>query len=138
MTLRRRPERRVLERPRQTDGVAGLARAQTSERLVKLLSGSMALLKRLGALDEPVSGLHVEVRGVRKGRPATVRYRGTGAMADLTALPLAVATLMVGRGQVQGSGVLAPESPGALDPDVFLQELADRGVVIEPPQIEEG
>jgi saccharopine dehydrogenase-like NADP-dependent oxidoreductase len=118
---------------------AGLTRThKRRERLVKLLSGSMALLKRLGALDEPVSGLHVEVRGVRKGRPATVRYRGTGAMADLTALPLAVATLMVGRGQVQGSGVLAPESPGALDPDVFLQELADRGVVIEPPQIEEG
>lgn len=108
------------------------------ERMVKLLNGSMTILKRLGAMGEPLSGLHVEVRGSRGGRPTTVRYRGTGAMADLTALPLAVTALMIGRGQINQPGVLAPETPGALDADVFLRELSDRGIVVSPPDIEEG
>lgn len=117
----------------------GLTRThKRRERMVKLLNGSMTLLKRVGAMGEPLSGLHVEVRGIRAGKPATVRYRGTGAMADLTALPLSVATLMIGRGQINQPGVLAPESPGALDADLFLRELANRGIVIEPPLIEEG
>lgn len=112
-------------------GRSGLTRSEAGrDRLVRILAWSTKLLQRLGAFKPPISGAHVEVRGVRGGRPTKVIYTSTGPMADLTALPLSVATLMVGRGQVKRTGVFAPEAEGGLDPDLFLDELTRRGVTI--------
>jgi len=112
-------------------GRSGLTRSETRrDRLVRLLSWSTGLLRRIGALKAPVSGAHVEVRGVKDGRPAAITYSTTGPMADLTALPLAVAALMIGRGQVQRKGVFAPEAEDGIDPDRFLDELAKRGITL--------
>lgn len=119
-------------------GVAKIGLTSTESRrklMVKLLNGSMGVLKKVGAMDKPVSGLHVEVRGTKNGRPASVTYTSSGPMADLTALPLAVATLMIGRGQINRPGVLAPEAEGGLDPKVFLNELGKRGVTVREGEI---
>ena len=112
-------------------GQSGLTRGETRrDRLVRLLAWSTGLLRRVGALKAPISGAHVEVRGTKDGRPATITYSSTGPMADLTALPLSVATLMAGRGQVGRTGVFAPEADGGIDPDLFLDELTKRGIIL--------
>lgn len=51
-------------------------------------------------------------------------------MADLTALPLSVAALMLGRGQIKRTGVFAPEAEDGIDPDLFLSELIRRGISV--------
>lgn len=113
----------------------GLTRThRRRERLVRLLSASMGVLKRLGAMDKPVSGLHVQVNGTKDGRPTSVTYVASGPMADLTALPLSIAALMIGRGEISQPGVLAPEAPGGPDPDRFLAELEKRGVRVQEGQ----
>lgn len=112
-------------------GQSGLTRSESRrDRLVKLLAWSTGLLRRIGALKAPISGAHVEVRGTKHGRPASVVYTSTGPMADLTALPLSVAALMLGRGQIKRTGVFAPEAEDGIDPDLFLSELIRRGISV--------
>lgn len=115
----------------------GLTRTQKRrERLVRVLAVSLRLLKRVGAMDEPVSGLHVRVTGQKDGRPAAVSYVASGPMADLTALPLSISALMIGRGQIRRPGVLAPEADGGPDPDAFFAALAERGVHVQGGRVE--
>lgn len=49
-------------------------------------------------------------------------------MQELTALPLAIGALMLGRGEIRLPGVVAPED--CIDPGPFLVELEKRGVSV--------
>ena len=64
-----------------------------------------------------------------------VEMAAAGRMRDLTALPHAVASLMVGRGEVSAPGVIAPEAPGGPDPDRFLSALSQLGPGCRDPDL---
>lgn len=113
----------------------GLTRTPAArERLARLLR-PVPRLQRMTGLSRPISAAHVEVRGTKDGRPARVELAAVGRMADLTGIPLAVATVMVGRGEVRRPGVIAPEAEGGLDPDRFLDELAARGITVHGGEV---
>lgn len=103
----------------------------------RLIFRLLPALEKLGPRGVPLSGLRVEVHGERNGRPARAVFRTAGHMENLTGIPLAIGALMLARGQVTcPPGVWAPEASGAIDPEVFLPELARHGVQVEE-QVEE-
>lgn len=100
--------------------------------LGRLIHRVLPALERIGPRGVACSGLRVEVRGERDGRPAAVVYRAADHMENLTGIPLAVGAMLLARGQVQAPpGVWAPEAPGAVDPSLFLAELEQHGVRVE-------
>lgn len=103
------------------------ARKDALGRVIKPL---LPLLEKLGRPARPLSAIHVEVRGEKDGRPARVELAAADRMMNLTGVPLAIGTLMVGRGQIRRPGVIAPEAEGAVPPDLFLEELAARGITV--------
>ena len=78
--------------------------------------------------EEIASGTRVEVMGMKDGEKSQIIYTNADHMNNLTGLPLAIGALMLGKGEIQTKGVLAPE--GCIDPDEFLFELGKRGVRI--------
>jgi hypothetical protein len=50
-------------------------------------------------------------------------------MPELTALPLAIGTLMLARGELDRPGMIAPEA--CIEPAPFLAELQRRGVAVQ-------
>ena len=60
-------------------------------------------------------------KGIRVGAQALVQPDAN--MGEMTGIPLAVATLMMVRGQVDKPGVHGPE--GAVDPTIYFPELAN-------------
>lgn len=110
-------------------GRSGLAAThRRRDALWPLLKFSVPLLQPLGAPPGEMSGYTVEVAGRQDGRPVTIRATSTATMADLTAVPAAVAVLWLGQGKITRRGVFAPEAPGGPDPAAFLAEMAGRGV----------
>lgn len=100
------------------------------ERLARLFKPILPVLEKIGAPAHPLSGAHVEVRGYKGGKPARVELAVTDHMVNLTSLPLVVATLMLGRKELNQPGVMVPEAEGGPDPDRFLQALTERGMKI--------
>ncbi|MFZ5633173.1 MAG: saccharopine dehydrogenase family protein [Bacillota bacterium] len=83
-----------------------------------------------GASAPPVSGIRVDVTGLKDGKKITKSYCSADSMERLTGIPPAIAALMFLRGQVTvPPGVYAPE--GCFDPVPFFEELARRGIKIE-------
>jgi len=74
------------------------------------------------------SGLKVIVKGERGGKGITCTADIVGRMAPGTGLPASIAALMMGAGDVQAKGVVAPE--GCIDPEKFLAALIGRGARI--------
>jgi lysine 6-dehydrogenase len=83
-------------------------------------------------------GLVVEVFGKKDGRdlkytywnrhPPQEEWGGPAAYYKNIAIPLSIGAQMMGRGDVQVQGVVPPET--ALDPDIFVAELARRDILI--------
>jgi len=96
--------------------------------VAKLLKALLPVLGRIGKPAEPCSGVRVDVKGVKDGDPTRITYGAADNMDRLTGLPLAIGALMLGRGEITGRGVLAPEA--CIPPDPFIAELAKRGVTI--------
>lgn len=110
----------------------GLTRTPAArDRLLRFMQPFLPLIEKLSGPPKPVSAAHVAVHGVKEGKPAVIEMAAVGRMRDLTALPHAVATLMVGRGEVSVPGVIAPEAPGGPDPDRFLGALKELGLNVE-------
>ena len=119
-----------------------------SDRRLRVKGADFDALELVHALllDSPTSrenqtwgyGLVVRVLGVRAGRAATYhartqhppqdRWGGAAAYAKNVGIPLAVGADLIGRGEALGNGVLAPEQ--AFEPDLFLEEIARRGITI--------
>ena len=92
-------------------------------------------LKLIGAVEAATRGespgigaIRVDVTGTAGGREFTRTLCGTGQMREATGLSLAVGTAMLARGELTTSsgGVYAPE--GCLEPDIFIQALAGKGI----------
>jgi lysine 6-dehydrogenase len=83
-------------------------------------------------------GLVVEVFGKKDGRPLKFTYwnrhppqeewGGPAAYYKNIAIPLSIGAQMIGRGDVEARGVVPPET--ALDPEIFIGELAKRRIEI--------
>jgi lysine 6-dehydrogenase len=82
--------------------------------------------------------LNVQALGQRDGSPVKLEYVsrhppraewGTNATAKMTGIPASIAAQKLARGEVQRTGVVAPEA--CFDPQSFFAELAKRGIVIE-------
>lgn len=84
------------------------------------------LLRRLSGSQR--SAARVDVTGVKSGQRRVVSYSLMDRIQRMTAVPAAEAALGIVRGSVGSVGVLPPEQ--AVDPDPFLNSLAQRGVVI--------
>ncbi|MEW6545417.1 MAG: saccharopine dehydrogenase NADP-binding domain-containing protein [Bacillota bacterium] len=109
------------------------ARKDALGRIIKPL---LPMMEKVGKPARPLSGIHVEVRGEKDGIPARVKLAAVDRMMNLTGVPLAIGTLMVGRRQINRPGVIAPEAEGAVPPDLFLEELAARGITVHTGPVE--
>lgn len=94
-------------------------------RLVKPL---LPVLSKVGKPAQPCSAIRVDVKGTKNGRRAQVTYGAADHMNTLTAVPLAIGALMLGRGAITQRGVIAPEA--CVPPAPFISELATRGIRI--------
>jgi saccharopine dehydrogenase-like NADP-dependent oxidoreductase len=83
-------------------------------------------------------GLVVDVLGKKDGRnfkytywnrhPSMEEWGGTAAYYKNIAIPLSIGVQMITRGEVKMKGVVPPET--AIDPDIFIAELAKRRIII--------
>lgn len=83
------------------------------------------------APDRNLSGTRVDITGRRSGRKVRITYTAADRMHRLTGVPLSIGACMLARGKIKRFGVFAPEAPGAVNPEEFLQELARRSIKIE-------
>ncbi len=119
--------------------LAGLAKMMAALGLTSTASRKQklgTLMKRLMPLfptekGRSLSGAKVVITGRRGGKKTEITYATTGKMRNLTGIPLSIGTSMLARGQIGRCGVFGPEAEGAIDADVFLQELARRGIAVE-------
>ena len=100
-------------------------RREIVARFVKPL---LPVLSRVGKPAHPCSAIRVDVKGTKNGRRAQVTYGAADHMDALTAVPLAIGALMLGRGAITRRGVIAPEA--CVPPAPFIRELATRGIRI--------
>lgn len=91
---------------------------------------------------EEWKSFRVDVLGERGGDPAHYRYttvvasqldRGLSATAVWTGVPIGLAAMVVGEGEARTTGAKPPEL--AIEPQPFLDALADRDIVIEESRV---
>lgn len=110
-------------------GRLGLVRTQRLRQLIgRITLPLIPVITKIGPRKPPTAGTWVQVQGRRGWRRVTATYTFAGSLEDLTAIPLAIATVWIGRGRIRPSGVLAPETPGTIEPDAFLDELRRFGI----------
>jgi saccharopine dehydrogenase-like NADP-dependent oxidoreductase len=107
--------------------LARVGATKTPERRRKLskriLSISNSSLIKHFTRKTTLSTLRVEVSGEERKVYSTI-----DTMARLTGIPASVGTIMLARGDVKEYGVLPPEA--CIQPDIFLREVAERGIKI--------
>jgi lysine 6-dehydrogenase len=120
-------------------GIARLGLTRTPERRERLaaqMKPLLPLLEQIGPQARPLSGAHVEVQGMKDGQPARIELAAVDRMARLTSLPLVVGALMLGRGEIDNPGVIAPESPNGPDPDAVFRALAQYELQVHVGEVE--
>jgi lysine 6-dehydrogenase len=102
--------------------------AGKKDRLGRVIKWTLPALKPFGKPKEPMSGIRVDAVGLKDGQETRLVYSAADHMRNLTGVPLAIATLMLGRGQIKDVGVLAPEA--CIEPEAFLRELRERAISV--------
>lgn len=107
-------------------GLTGTQQGKTNVATVtkKILPLAEPMMKGV----ETRSAIKVVVKGKKDNRNVSVTYESNADMADLTGLPLAIGTLMIGRKQAGKPGVSPAEA--LIDCDEFIKEFVDRGVAV--------
>lgn len=79
-------------------------------------------------LGEPVSGIRIEIKGEKDGRPKEIVYGGSSTnMANATSAPTSIGVNMLAQGEIKVKGVYAPE--GCIDDfRKFMSELKKRQI----------
>lgn len=109
-----------------------LSRSHAAKEAVgRIFKPLLPYLVKIGPRMPAISGVHVEVRGVKEGQPTKVEFAALDRMTTLTALPQVITTLLIGTGTWRPVGVTSLEAHDGPDPDQFLQSLAEMGVTIE-------
>ncbi|MGH2717383.1 MAG: hypothetical protein ACRDJU_02235 [Actinomycetota bacterium] len=101
--------------------------ASSTRRRLGILTRAPAL--GLGPFARRPSGwsaLRIDVTGRSGGATRTLTYGVVDHLANLEAVPLVAAALLLGREAVAGRGVMAPEA--AFAPGPFLAQLAEFGI----------
>ena len=118
-------------------GLASTEPVEVGGQLVRPRDVLAALGRRLpqGQGLEDVECLRVALHGQRDGSPSSViaecvvepdREWGVGAGELDTGVPPAIVAMMIAAGELSRPGMSAPEE--AVDPDLFFQRLAQRGI----------
>lgn len=112
-------------------GKVGLSRFKSTRELsAAFFQKTMDFWRKIAGPAPAVSAIRVDVKGLLDGIPSHLAYSATGPMDILTGVPMAIGIRELARGNVEQTGVLAPESPGLFDHHVFFTELQKRGVEI--------
>ena len=112
-------------------GMSRFKLTNTPESRSRAASAIRWLTPALGRAGAGMSALRVDVHGITNGAPARLIYTAVDHMRRLTGIPAAIGTIMLGSGQIEAKGFLAPEI--AVDPDAFLEELSKRKVKVTLP-----
>jgi len=96
--------------------------------LGQIIKATLPLLSKLGEAEEPCSAVRVDVGGWTNSTYRQVSYGAAAHMPELTGIPLAIGALMLARGDIKMTGVVAPEA--CIEPEPFFSELERRGVAI--------
>lgn len=72
------------------------------------------------------SGLRVDVKGEKEGKKTHLTFKAVDHMNRLTGIPLAIGAIILGKGEIEQKGVIAPEA--CIDPDKFIKELERREI----------
>ncbi len=100
------------------------------------------LLRHLPADEPDLVLILIEFRGVLKGQNARLRYHiidrfdsmtGLSAMMRTTAFPASIIAQMMARGLIREKGAIPQER--CVPPDIFVEELAARGIVINEERV---
>lgn len=94
----------------------------------KLLKPLLPVLGRIGRPANPCSAVRVDVTGTRQGDSVRLSYGAADHMDNLTGVPLAIGAIMLGRGDIERRGVVAPEA--CIPPEAFISELAQRDIAV--------
>jgi len=111
------------------DILVQLGASETPARIETVSTAVHRLEGIIGAGGLPYSGARVDVFGTAGGRGTVRSYRVVDKQGRLTGIPAAIGAARLASGAVKEKGVFAPE--GCLEPDPFLQELAQRQVLVE-------
>jgi saccharopine dehydrogenase-like NADP-dependent oxidoreductase len=98
----------------------------------EFLSGDLVVLSNIfGTKDKPlpVSGLRVDVHGIKAGKPKTFSWGAIDSMGRLTGIPASIGAQMMARGKIKQPGVLPAEA--CIQPEYFIEELKKRDIEIE-------
>ncbi len=109
----------------------GLNQIQGTRHLLAVLfQKTMTLLRKMAGPAAEVSGIRVVIEGFSGGSPSRRSYSVVGPMEIISGVPMTVAIRELARGRIEKTGVFSPEAPGALDSQVFFEELEGKGVKI--------
>ncbi len=112
-------------------GKLGLSRKGLSrDLLASVVRKVLPLLRKAAGPASDYSGIRVDIEGIYGRAICRSTYSAAGPMDILAGVPMAIAIRELARGKIKKTGVFAPEAPGVLDPQVFFNELEDRGVYI--------
>lgn len=93
-----------------------------------LLKKFLPLFEKVAKPAVPISGIRVDIKGTLQGKRQHLVYQAADNMNKLTGVPLAIGAIMLGKGEIQRTGVFAPEA--AVDPDAFIEALAQRDIKV--------
>jgi lysine 6-dehydrogenase len=93
-----------------------------------LLKKLLPLFEKLVKPAVPMSGIRVDIKGSLRDQKQHLVYQAADHMNNLTGVPLAIGALMLGKGEIERTGVFAPEA--AVDPDRFIEALAERDIEV--------
>lgn len=112
-------------------GLCGIEPISVKGTVVAPRDIALGIFGGLPAREEipPVSAFKVWVKGKKGEDSVQYVYTCFGRMSPWTGVPASIGTQMVGRGDIQAKGVLAPE--GCVDPEAFIAELAKRRLEVE-------
>lgn len=108
----------------------GVTRSPSGNRIVGELLKTLLPLFPINR-KRSFSGVRVDVEGEKGGERLRYSFAAIDNPRRLTSIPLSIGTFMVGRGDIKRRGVFSPEADGAIDPDIFLEELGKRGIIID-------
>ncbi len=109
----------------------GLSKNQTTRSMLSaILRRLLPLMRKSVGIASDLSGIRVDITGTANGESRRLTYSASGPMDILTGVPMAIAIRELARGNIQTTGVFAPEAPGILNPQLFFAELEKRGVQI--------
>jgi lysine 6-dehydrogenase len=114
-----------------------LAQSERARRLfVTLTKPARPFIDRLPPRGPSWTAARVDIKGTRDGNQTTTSLAVVDKLLNFASVPLTLAALRLGAGEVSGPGVLSPED--AFDVPGFLRALTKRGIgvaVLEPAPV---